>query len=390
MAREASRKRRADDMKAQLVARPYSVPAHLVALEDQQTPAGCRQTPRASSASSDSDRGNAANDQLAADSDQAASDIDRAASDSDQLASDIDRAASDSDQLASDIDQAASDRDLASGGDAEAHALSRDVRQRSALHRQHIAQARLDAGAARDRVAEVRDQAALARDRAAEARDQAIAERDIADQHAAQVRAVSGAEIVMRAAPERRRAAKRRAQGAEQLALAAFDREAAAGDRAHAAAQRRHALADRDALAHHVAIIQTDALTGARTRQAGLIDLDHERERCHRSGAGLLLAYVHTNTACGVSDVRGHNAGDELLRRVVASIHDHLRSYDLIIRFTATDFVCAMSNMTVPTARQRFDTIATATSQAITTGFAALTSRQSIIELITHAHSTAH
>jgi diguanylate cyclase (GGDEF)-like protein len=362
MAARASRNRRADDKKAQLVARPHGVPMNLVALEYEPTPADRQQTPTESDrASSDSDGRSAASEQLAADSDQAARDS----------------------------DQAASDRDLAGGGDFEAHAVSRDVRQRTARHRQHTARARLDTGAARDQVADARDQAALTRDRAAAARDLASAERDIADQQDAGARLVCGAEVVWRAATERRRAAKRRAQSAEQRALAASDREAAADDREHAAGHRRYALADRDALAHHVAVIEVDALTGARTRQAGLIDLDHERDRCHRTGAGLVLAYVHIDAASAASDIRSHNAGDELLKRVVASIHDRLRSYDLIIRFAASDVVCAMSNMTVPTAERRFDAIAAANSDAITTGFAALTSRQSTIELITRAHNTA-
>ncbi|MDX6720476.1 MAG: hypothetical protein QOJ63_2730, partial [Solirubrobacteraceae bacterium] len=79
---------------------------------------------------------------------------------------------------------------------------------------------------------------------------------------------------------------------------------------------------------------------------------------------------------------------DEVLGRVVASIHDQLRSYDLIIRFAANDFVCAMSNMTVPTARQRFNAITANSPDAITTGFAALTPHESTTELITRAYTT--
>jgi GGDEF domain-containing protein len=355
MAAGASRNRRADDKKVRLVTRPHSVPG----LEDEQTPASRQQAPPVS----------------------------------DQAHSDGDRRSAASDRLAADGDQDAGDHEPAGGGDPEAHAVSRDVRQRTARYRQHSARARLDGGAARDEVADVRDQVALTRDRAAAARDLASAQRDIADQRDAGARLVSGAEVVMRAASERRRAATCRARGAEQRALATGDREAAADDREHAAAQRRHALADRDALAHHLAIIEIDPLTGARTRAAGLVDLDHERDRCHRTGAGLVLAYVHIEVAGDAGDAgdaQAHNGGDELLKRVVGSMDDRLRSYDLIIRFAASDVVCAMSNMTVPIARQRFQAIAAASGNAITTGFAALTSRQSTIELITRAqHGTA-
>lgn len=205
MAMRMSRNRRADDEKAQLLARPHDISANLGALQDEQTLAGRERTPP--------------------EGDQASSD---------------------------------NAHDLAGGGDPEAHARNRDVRQRITCHRQYTARARWEAGAARDRLADAGDHAALTRDRAAAARDLVIAKRDIADQHAAHAPSVSGAEIVMRAA----------------LAMAARDREAAAGDRELAAGERRHALADRDALEHHVAIIETDALTGARTRTAGLIDLD--------------------------------------------------------------------------------------------------------------------
>lgn len=48
-----------------------------------------------------------------------------------------------------------------------------------------------------------------------------------------------------------------------------------------------------------------------------------------------------------------------------------------------------MSNMTVPTAQRRFDALTALSSDAITTGFAALTSHESTIELITRARSTS-
>jgi diguanylate cyclase (GGDEF)-like protein len=285
--------------------------------------------------------------------------------------------------------QAPTDHDLVRADDCDAYASSKGVRQRTARHRQHTAQARLDDAAGRDAIALGRDGAALARDRDAVARDLALAERDSAEQRDTAAPSIGGAEIVRRAVAARTRAAKLHVQRAEHLALVACDRAAAARDREHAADQRRQARADLDALAHHVAIIETDALTGARSLAAGLIDLEHERDRCRATSAALVLAYVHIDATSNVRDIRGHDASDEVLRRLVASIHDHLRGYDLVIRFAANDFVCAMSNMTETTARRRFTAIAAANSDAFTIGFAALaSSHESTIELITRADNT--
>ena len=70
-----------------------------------------------------------------------------------------------------------------------------------------------------------------------------------AHKHEEDTRPFSGAEIIMRAAAQRRHSAMFRIQAAEQRVLAAEDRRAAEADRRHAAAERALAAADRDALA---------------------------------------------------------------------------------------------------------------------------------------------
>ena len=61
----------------------------------------------------------------------------------------------------------------------------------------------------------------------------------------------------------------------------------------------------------------------------------------------------------------------------MAGIRAHLRSYDVIIRFGGDEFVCAMPNMTLADARERFSQLRAALaagpdSRAIRTGFAQL------------------
>jgi len=76
----------------------------------------------------------------------------------------------------------------------------------------------------------------------------------------------------------------------------------------------------------------------------------------------------------------------------VALIAEHLRPYDLIVRLAGDEVLCAMSNMTLPDARQRFSAIAgalAATSEAgaLRTGFAELTADETATELIARADS---
>lgn len=240
----------------------------------------------------------------------------------------------------------------------------------------------------RDQAASDRDLAGLARDRAAATRDLAMAQRD-AEAERNGPRAVTGAEIVMRAAGQRTRAGLDRAQAAEHRLQAASDREAAATDRAQGARDRLQARADREALSRALAVMEIDPLTGARTRTAGLADLAHELDRSRRTGCTLVVAYVEAvgPPRDGSDD---HDAGDRLLQRVVALMTEHLRCYDLIVRLGGDAFLCAMSNMTIPEARKRFSAIASALvgaseAGALRTGFAELRGDESATELAARA-----
>jgi len=75
---------------------------------------------------------------------------------------------------------------------------------------------------------------------------------------------------------------------------------------------------------------------------------------------------------------------------VVALVKAHLRSYDLIIRLAGDESLCAMSDITLVEARQRFRAIAGALGgapchAAISTGFAELAPGQPVAELIAQA-----
>ena len=191
----------------------------------------------------------------------------------------------------------------------------------------------------------------------------------------------------------RQRAAQHRAVAANQRLLAAEDRHAAARDRELAAKERQQARSDHEALAAELDRAAVDGLTGARTRAAGLRELDNELDRAQRTGSPLVVGYLDVVGLKAVNDTLGHSAGDALLKRVVASIKAHVRPYDLIIRVGGDEFLCVMSNLTVEDARDRFHAIAVTMDQAsqpgeIRVGFAQLLSAgESADDLIARADS---
>jgi diguanylate cyclase (GGDEF)-like protein len=234
-------------------------------------------------------------------------------------------------------------------------------------HAHEAAGARLEAAYRRDVAARARDAAAVRRDRAADARN-VLLDRTSAE---------PASNLPL-------------GQFAEQRALADEDRRAASADREQAALERAHALADCEALAREVATAETDPLTGARTRAAGLSDLERELARCRRVGASLVIAYIDVIGLKSLNDSAGHGAGDELLKRVVTTVQEHLRPYYLVVRVGGDEFVCAMPALPLSEARGRFAIIATALAAApqrttIRTGIAQLGPQESVAALIARA-----
>jgi diguanylate cyclase (GGDEF)-like protein len=273
-------------------------------------------------------------------------------------------------------------------GDAESDKAIGSAGERGFEHRQDAAGQLVRSAAARDEVAHARDVAAVARDQIATLQDRELTARDA--ERADAEGSPDGTHASHRAPEHRRRAARDRAAAAEGRARAASDREHAARDREHAARDRLHAQADREALLRQLTIAETDALTGARTRAAGLGDLEHEIDRSRRTSAPLVVAYLDVVGLKAVNDSQGHGAGDALLRRVVGGIRSHMRSYDLIVRLGGDEFLCAMSGATRNDARTRFRAIQVALASGpdpceIRVGFAALSPQDSAGELIERA-----
>jgi diguanylate cyclase (GGDEF)-like protein len=314
--------------------------------------------------------------QTLSDLDQSTADGDQTSSDLDQTYSDVDRTASDRDQRASDRDQDAADNDQAAGADADTagYDRSRRARSQSSAERDLTMQARVEisrlrdeAAARRDRLAADRDAAAHARDALAAALDAEIERLDGAGR-GQNDGPVTGMDLLLHAADDRKRAAASRARAAEQRAAAATDRERADGD-------RRRAALDRVSAAEELALEGFDHLTGALRRGVGLAAIQREMDRTRRTEERLVVAFIDVDGLKKVNDTRGHAAGDELLNLVARCVKQHLRSYDVMARFGGDEFVCSLSGQDVAGARRRFDQIAIELAQPanhakITVGFA--------------------
>lgn len=226
-------------------------------------------------------------------------------------------------------------------------------------------------GDVRDRIADDRDERADAQDIASDARDERALARD--DRAEARERTTDG--IDGGAAVDREGALRDRREGASDRTNAADDREAAAADRVHSAEERL--------------VSSIDELTGAYRRDAGTLELQREFARSKRTDRPFVLAFVDIDGLKGTNDSLGHAAGDRRLRQTVDSMRTHLRSYDLIVRFGGDEFVCALVDLNMSVAANRFEAIAADLAKtdhgSITVGLAELRADETLERLIARA-----
>jgi diguanylate cyclase (GGDEF)-like protein len=231
-----------------------------------------------------------------------------------------DQGAAAADQSPSDADHLGSDR-----APGQSRALAAEQRARLAASRDETAWHRDVTAQARDGAADRRDQESAKLERKMASRGSSLR---VALEHASEIRA---------------RAAKDRARAAEDRRQAARDRELAAQEREKALAELRRA--------------HLDALTGAFRRGSGEDALQAEIDRARRGDTSLVLAFIDVDALREVNNREGHPAGDALLREVVAAIRSKIRSYEPIVRFGGDEFVCAVSDMDLAQARERFKEI---------------------------------
>ena len=216
----------------------------------------------------------------------------------------------------------------------------------------------------RDRVSDAHDQTASARDARAEVRDARAAARDRAhptpDTHAAADRA-----------------------GAKQ------DRQDSAGNRSHSGDDREAASADRIHSARERAGLLLDQLTGVHRRDPGLLELEREVMKAHRTGTSFVLAFIDIDGLKALNDAEGHAAGDALLSQVVDAVRGVVREYDLIVRYGGDEFLCGLLGLELSEVQERFQianaALAVTREAQVSVGLAELAADESLEELVARA-----
>jgi len=211
-----------------------------------------------------------------------------------------------------------------------------DVAARLGATAPDVAPGDANAGAAQEIAAmasapDILDLAASFRDADATARDVAAEHRDASDD-------LDGASL-------------------DQM-LAARDRAAAALDRCEAALDRERAREYRDRA-------YRDELTGVLQRAAGQDQLGMAVDRVRRSGESLILVFLDVDHLKWVNDTQGHAEGDALLRAVGVALLQHLRAYDVVVRYGGDEFVCALPGSRVADTTRRLLAVADAVGDAI-------------------------
>ena len=96
---------------------------------------------------------------------------------------------------------------------------------------------------------------------------------------------------------------------------------------------------------------RTDALTGLLNHGAMQVRVREEIARARRDATPLSFVIIDLDDFKRVNDVRGHQAGDELLRQVAGLLQAELRPYDQVARYGGDEFVLLLPGSDEATAR---------------------------------------
>ncbi len=94
------------------------------------------------------------------------------------------------------------------------------------------------------------------------------------------------------------------------------------------------------------AFVATDTLTGLLNRGSFIAQLDAELTRAARYGRAFTLAYVDLDNFKAVNDLEGHDAGDELLRRIADALRSSTRQTDVLGRLGGDEFAAVLPEIT--------------------------------------------
>jgi diguanylate cyclase (GGDEF)-like protein len=160
----------------------------------------------------------------------------------------------------------------------------------------------------------------------------------------------------------------------------------------HQPANAPRRFGERTESAHQLKLATTDALTGARTRTIGLEEVARELERAHRTGAGLVLAFVDVDGLKELNDSQGHLAGDARLRLLGETLRANVRTYDVVVRYGGDELLCALQGASPDEGRARLENVAAVlavadASYSVTFGLAQAVPADGLQELIARANA---
>ncbi|MBX3232030.1 MAG: GGDEF domain-containing protein [Labilithrix sp.] len=92
---------------------------------------------------------------------------------------------------------------------------------------------------------------------------------------------------------------------------------------------------------------RTDPLTGILNRRELEIRFEQERSRSARSGASLSLVLIDVDFFKSTNDTRGHEAGDDVLRRLGQLLGASVRTHDVLARYGGDEFVALLPDVNV-------------------------------------------
>lgn len=88
-----------------------------------------------------------------------------------------------------------------------------------------------------------------------------------------------------------------------------------------------------------------DPLTGLYNRRYLGTTLERELTRCEREGQPLSLMLIDIDHFKKINDTYGHQAGDEVLKKLAAMLTEQARTADVVCRFGGEEFLLLLPNM---------------------------------------------
>ena len=111
------------------------------------------------------------------------------------------------------------------------------------------------------------------------------------------------------------------------------------------------------------ALSRIDPLSGLLNRRAFYEEGDRLIRLCHRGRRPATLAYLDLDNFKSVNDTHGHQAGDELLRRIAQRIASSIRASDVASRLGGDEFAVLLPDLGAAEARVALDRLRVAVDE---------------------------